>query len=74
MIKLRYTGTYKDGGSESFKDNRGNEYWLDNSIGTKTPGKLFKGNINNNNPQLAEGEYELIYQSERKNSKIIKQK
>lgn len=64
MKQLTHIGTYKDGGSKSFKDSSGQEYWLNNKFGDKhknNRGKLFKGNINNKNPQLAVGHFCLNF-------------
>jgi len=50
MIRLRNTGRYKDGGSTSYKDKSGNQYWLNRKIGsrgTSEYGVLYEGNINN---------------------------
>ena len=70
MINLRHTGTYKDGGSKSYKDDKGNEYWFSNKFGEKYREiryKLFKGNINATPWELARGIFILD------NKKIIAQ-
>jgi len=62
MKQLRCTGTYKDGGSTSWKDSSGQEYWLCNKMGEKyvrMKGKLFIGSINNKVHKLAEGHFSL---------------
>lgn len=61
-IELKFTGAYRDGGSKGYKDKDGNEYWRNYGIGTRdTPSyaKLYKGNINDSNPQLAVGKFLL---------------
>lgn len=56
--KLIHTGTYKDGGSKSFRDKDGNKYWLSFKFGEKNKdiyGKLFIGDINNEKRILVKG-------------------
>jgi hypothetical protein len=60
MKLLIHTGTYKDGGSTSWKhQSSGEKYWLNNKRNDKNKGKLFMGNINDKNPKLAKGHYYL---------------
>ncbi len=75
MIKLYPRAIYKDGGSISYIDDENNKYWLNNKIRSINKGKLYKGDINDKNPQLAIGEFELINTPRRKENlnKIIKQ-
>lgn len=63
-IKLKKIGTYKDGGSESYRSIDGplEFYWRSFAKGKKYAddyGKLFKGDINDDNPILALGKFEL---------------
>ena len=63
IIELKLTGTYKDGGSESYKiykDKNGNKYWRNYKFGERnTPqyGRLYVGNINNKKRVEAKGTF-----------------
>lgn len=64
IVHLRKTGTYKDGGSQSFIDSHGNQYWINYKFRdrlNKSPeyGKLFKGSINLKKRRLAKGEFHI---------------
>lgn len=54
---------YKDGGSISYRDKNGNRYWRSFKFGERNKWrykKLFKGDINDKIPELAEGKFTLI--------------
>lgn len=62
MTKLHQTSKYKDGGSIGLQDKSGKKYWLCRKFGEKNKhryNKLFVGDINDENPKLAEGEFQL---------------
>mgnify|MGYP007024650078 CR=1 FL=1 len=63
MKELTAVGMYKDGGSKRFVSTDGEEYWQCFRLGTAwehLQGKLFIGNINDENQVLAKGEFVLI--------------
>lgn len=60
---LTPTGMYKDGGSVSYIDEKGNKYWRSFKFGERNKWrykKLFKGDINDKLPELAEGTFILL--------------
>ena len=40
-VEVRRVATYKDGGTEVFRDAAGNQYFVDNRIRTTTRGKIY---------------------------------
>lgn len=62
-IILTPTNVYRDGGSISYVDEQGNKYWRSFKFGERNKWrykKLFKGNINDELPELAEGTFTLL--------------
>lgn len=61
--KLTPTEIYKDGGSISYVDKKGNKYWRNFKFRDKYKKnytKLYKGDINSKNPELASGQFLLL--------------
>lgn len=56
-IILTVTGKYKDGGSYSLEDSKGQKYWQDNKIRSLNKGVIFEGDINSKNPKRAKGNF-----------------
>ena len=40
MVKVKLISTFRDGGTKHYQDVHGNNYYVDNRIGTKTKGRI----------------------------------
>jgi len=60
MIKVKEVTKYMDGGTTKYIDEKGNEYFKDNRLGTKTKGKIFDKYPKEEDAKILDVELEIL--------------